>query len=232
MGCNNTCTFCIVPALRGKEKDRRPGEILAEMEALVADGAIEMTLLGQNVNSYGVEFGDRRAFAKLLRACGAVPGLERVRFTCPHPADFTDDVIEAMAETPNVMPQLHMPLQSGSDKVLRAMRRSYRATRFLGILDTVRDAILRPPSPRTSSSVSPARPRTTSPPPWTWCERSRFSSAFTFQYSPRPGTPAADLPGQVPKEVVQERYERLTALQDRIAAEENARSSAAASRSW
>src|SRR3954470_16814946 len=124
VGCNNTCTFCIVPSLRGKEKDRRPGDVLAEVRALVAEGVLEVTLLGQNVNSYGVEFGDRHAFGKLLRACGGVEGLERVRFTSPHPAFFTDDVIEAMAETPNVMPQLHMPLQSGSDAVLRAMRRS------------------------------------------------------------------------------------------------------------
>src|ERR687892_704780 len=141
VGCNNTCTFCIVPALRGKEKDRRPGDILAEIQALVDDGAIEVTLLGQNVNSYGVEFGDRQAFSKLLRACGDIEGLERVRFTSPHPAAFTDDVIDAMAETPNVMPQLHMPLQSGPDSILRAMKRSYRSTKFLGILDKVREKI-------------------------------------------------------------------------------------------
>src|SRR5690606_146623 len=104
VGCNNTCTFCIVPALRGKEKDRRPGDILAEIRAVVAEGAIEVTLLGQNVNAYGSEFGDRQAFSKLLRACGEIEGLERVRFTSPHPRDFTDDVIAAMAETPNVMP--------------------------------------------------------------------------------------------------------------------------------
>ena len=141
VGCNNTCTFCIVPSLRGKEQDRRPGDVLAEVEALVAQGVVEVTLLGQNVNTYGVEFGDRLAFGKLLRACGEVDGLERVRFTSPHPAAFTDDVIAAMAETPNVMPSLHMPLQSGSDRVLRAMRRSYRSERFLGILDAVRGAI-------------------------------------------------------------------------------------------
>jgi MiaB/RimO family radical SAM methylthiotransferase len=141
VGCNNTCTFCIVPALRGKEKDRRPGEILAEVEALVAEGVTEVTLLGQNVNAYGVEFGDRQAFSKLLRACGEIEGLERVRFTSPHPAEFTDDVIEAMAETPNVMPSLHMPLQSGSDKVLRDMRRSYRQSKYLGIIERVRAAI-------------------------------------------------------------------------------------------
>src|SRR5215211_2867352 len=141
VGCNNTCTFCIVPSLRGRERDRRPGEILAEIEALVADGVLEVTLLGQNVNAYGVEFGDRGAFAKLLRACGEIEGLERVRFTSPHPKDFTDDVIAAMAETPNVMPQLHMPLQSGSDTILRAMRRSYRSERYLGIIDKVRAAM-------------------------------------------------------------------------------------------
>ena len=118
VGCNNTCTFCIVPSLRGTEKDRRPGDILAEAQALVAEGVLEITLLGQNVNSYGVEFGDRQAFGKLLRACGEIDGLERVRFTSPHPKDFTDDVIAAMAETPNVMHSLHMPLQSGSDRVL------------------------------------------------------------------------------------------------------------------
>ena len=137
VGCNNTCTFCIVPSLRGKEKDRRPGDVLAEVSALAADGVIEVTLLGQNVNSYGAEFGDKAAFGKLLRSCGPIDGLERVRFTSPHPRDFTDDVIEAMAETPNVMPHLHMPLQSGSDAVLKAMRRAYRRDRYLSILDRV-----------------------------------------------------------------------------------------------
>ena len=141
VGCNNTCTFCIVPHLRGKERDRRPGEVLNEVQALVSEGAIEVTLLGQNVNSYGVGFGDRQAFSKLLRACGQIEGLERVRFTSPHPAAFTEDVIEAMAETPNVMPSLHMPLQSGSDRILRAMRRSYRSKKFLGIIDRVRELI-------------------------------------------------------------------------------------------
>jgi tRNA-2-methylthio-N6-dimethylallyladenosine synthase len=141
VGCNNTCTFCIVPSLRGKEQDRRPGDVLAEVQALVAEGAIEVTLLGQNVNSYGVQFGDRQAFGKLLRATGGIEGLRRVRFTSPHPAAFTDDVVDAMVETDVVMPQLHMPLQSGSDRILKAMRRSYRSERFLRILDGVRDRI-------------------------------------------------------------------------------------------
>ncbi|WP_129783409.1 tRNA (N6-isopentenyl adenosine(37)-C2)-methylthiotransferase MiaB [Promicromonospora panici] len=220
VGCNNTCTFCIVPHLRGKERDRRPGEILAEVEALVAAGAIEVTLLGQNVNSYGVEFGDRGAFAKLLRACGRIEGLERVRFTSPHPAAFTDDVIAAMAETPNVMPQLHMPLQSGSDRILRAMRRSYRSEKFLGILERVRAAM---PDAAITTDIIVGFPGETEEDfleTMRVVEASRFSSAFSFQYSPRPGTPAATMDDQLPKEVVQERFERLLALQERIGAEE------------
>ncbi|WP_035782614.1 tRNA (N6-isopentenyl adenosine(37)-C2)-methylthiotransferase MiaB, partial [Arthrobacter sp. H14] len=221
VGCNNTCTFCIVPSLRGKERDRRPGDILAEIQALVDDGAIEVTLLGQNVNSYGVEFGDRGAFAKLLRACGQIEGLERVRFTSPHPAAFTDDVIDAMAETHNVMPQLHMPLQSGSDKVLKDMRRSYRSKKFLGILDRVRERI---PHAAITTDIIVGFPGETEEDfqaTLDVVEASRFSSAFTFQYSKRPGTPAADMDHQLPKAIVQERYERLTDLQDRISAEEN-----------
>lgn len=223
VGCNNTCTFCIVPHLRGKERDRRPGEVLAEVEALVAAGAVEVTLLGQNVNSYGVEFGDRGAFAKLLRACGTIEGLERVRFTSPHPAAFTDDVIAAMAETPNVMPSLHMPLQSGSDRVLRAMRRSYRSAKFLGILDRVRDAM---PDAAITTDIIVGFPGETEEDfreTLRVVEASRFSSAFMFQYSPRPGTPAATMDEQLPKEVVQERFERLLELQERIAGEEAAR---------
>jgi tRNA-2-methylthio-N6-dimethylallyladenosine synthase len=221
VGCNNTCTFCIVPSLRGKERDRRPGEILAEVEALVADGAVEVTLLGQNVNSYGVEFGDRGAFAELLRAVGAVPGLERVRFTSPHPAAFTDDVIAAMAQTPTVMPQLHMPLQSGSDRVLKAMRRSYRSDKFLGILDRVRAAI---PYAAISTDIIVGFPGETEEDfeqTLIVVEKARFAQAFTFQYSQRPGTPAATLPDQLPKKVVQDRYERLVALQEEISWKEN-----------
>src|SRR5215213_638540 len=221
VGCNNTCTFCIVPALRGKEKDRRPGEILAEIEALVAEGVSEVTLLGQNVNAYGVEFGDRQAFSKLLRSCGSIPGLERVRFTSPHPAEFTDDVIDAMAETPNVMPQLHMPLQSGSDKVLRDMRRSYRQQKFLGVIDRVRAAM---PDAAITTDIIVGFPGETEEDfaqTLHVVREARFSGAFTFQYSKRPGTPAAEMADQLPKDVVQERYLRLTALQDEISWAEN-----------
>jgi tRNA-2-methylthio-N6-dimethylallyladenosine synthase len=221
VGCNNTCTFCIVPALRGREKDRRPGDVLAEVSALVSEGVVEVTLLGQNVNAYGVEFGDRFAFGKLLRACGAVPGLERVRFTSPHPRDFTDDVIAAMAETPNVMPQLHMPLQSGSDSVLRAMRRSYRQARYLDIVSKVRAAM--PDAAITTDIIVgfPGETEADFEETLHAVREARFSGAFTFQYSKRPGTPAASMADQVPKAVVQERYERLVDVVEKIAWEEN-----------
>ncbi|WP_354645077.1 tRNA (N6-isopentenyl adenosine(37)-C2)-methylthiotransferase MiaB [Kitasatospora camelliae] len=221
VGCNNTCTFCIVPALRGKEEDRRPGDILAEVEALVAEGVVEVTLLGQNVNSYGSDLGDREAFSKLLRACGQIEGLERVRFTSPHPRDFTDDVIAAMAETPNVMHQLHMPLQSGSDTVLKAMRRSYRQERFLGIIEKVRAAM---PDAAISTDIIVGFPGETDEDfeqTLHVVREARFTNAFTFQYSKRPGTPAAEMADQIPKAVVQERYDRLIALQEEISWEEN-----------
>ena len=221
VGCNNTCTFCIVPSLRGKEKDRRPGDVLAEVEALVADGVCEITLLGQNVNAYGVEFGDRQAFAKLLRACGEIDGLERVRFTSPHPRDFTDDVIAAMAETPNVMPQLHMPLQSGSDSVLQRMRRSYRSDRFLNILDKVREQI---PHAAITTDIIVGFPGETEEEfqaTLDVVQRARFSGAFTFIYSPRPGTPAATMPDQIDPKVISNRYDRLVTLVNDIAWEEN-----------
>jgi len=216
VGCNNTCTFCIVPSLRGTERDRRPGDVLAEVAALAADGVLEVTLLGQNVNAYGVEFGDRGAFAKLLRSCGGIDGLERVRFTSPHPRDFTSDVIAAMADTPNVCPQLHMPLQSGSDDVLRRMRRSYRSARYLAILDEVRASL---PDAAITTDIIVGFPGETEADFAATLEvvrAARFASAFTFQYSPRPGTPAASLSDQVPKAVVQERYLRLVALQEEI----------------
>ncbi|MBI5734809.1 MAG: tRNA (N6-isopentenyl adenosine(37)-C2)-methylthiotransferase MiaB [Mycolicibacterium neoaurum] len=221
VGCNNTCTFCIVPALRGKEVDRRPGDVLAEVATLVDQGVLEVTLLGQNVNAYGVSFGNRGAFAELLRACGDIDGLERVRFTSPHPAEFTDDVIEAMAATANVCPTLHMPLQSGSDRVLKAMRRSYRAERFLGIIERVRAAI---PHAAITTDIIVGFPGETEEDFQATLDvvaQARFASAFTFQYSKRPGTPAAALADQLPKEVVGERYQRLIELQEQISLQEN-----------
>src|SRR5215469_6608947 len=221
VGCNNTCTFCIVPSLRGREEDRRPGDVLAEIEALASEGVLEITLLGQNVNSYGVAFGDRLAFGKLLRSCGNVAGLERVRFTSPHPRDFTDDVIDAMAETANVMPALHMPLQSGSDAILRAMRRAYRREKYLAILDRVRSAM--PEAAITTDIIVgfPGESEQDFTDTLDLVRDARFAGAFTFQYSQRPGTPAADMPDQVPPEVVAERYERLAALVAEVSWQEN-----------
>jgi tRNA-2-methylthio-N6-dimethylallyladenosine synthase len=227
VGCNNSCTFCIVPSLRGKEVDRSPTDILAEVRSLVEAGVLEITLLGQNVNAYGVSFADPRlprnrgAFAELLTECGRIDGLERVRFTSPHPAEFTDDVIDAMAQTPNVCPALHMPLQSGSDRMLRAMRRSYRAERYLGIIERVRAAM--PHAAITTDLIVgfPGETEEDFAATLDVVRRARFAGAFTFQYSKRPGTPAAELDGQLPKAVVQERYERLVALQEQIALEEN-----------
>src|SRR3954454_8013167 len=221
VGCNNTCTFCIVPSLRGKEKDRRPGDILGEIRALVGEGVSEVTLLGQNVNAYGVEFGDRQAFSQLLRDCGEVTGLERVRFTSPHPAEFRDDVIAAMAETSNVMHQLHMPLQSGSDRVLKAMRRSYRREKYLGIIERVRAAM---PDAALSTDIIVGFPGETEDDFAQTLEvvrEARFAAAFTFQYSIRPGTPAATMSDQVRPEVVRERYERLVDLVNDVSWSEN-----------
>lgn len=221
VGCNNTCTFCIVPSLRGKEKDRRPGEILKEIEMLVADGVSEITLLGQNVNAYGVEFGDNEAFSKLLRSCGEVGGLERVRFFSPHPKEFSIDVIHAMAETHNVMPSLHMPLQSGSDAVLKAMRRSYRQEKYLSIIEDARKYI---PNAAITTDIIVGFPGETEADfqeTLNVVKAARFSTAYTYQYSKRPGTPAATMENQIPAEVVTERFNRLVELANDVAWQEN-----------
>ena len=216
VGCNNTCTFCIVPTLRGVEKDRPAADVLNEMRALVDQGVIEITLLGQNVNAYGVEFGDRGAFAKLLREAGKIDGLERVRFMSPHPRDFTDDVIEAMAETPNVMPHLHMPLQSGSDAILQTMRRSYRTDKYLGILERVRTAM---PHAMITTDIIVGFPGETEEDfqgTLDIATQARFAAAYTYKYSIRPGTPAGAMENQVPEDVVGERYTRLHEHQQKI----------------
>jgi tRNA-2-methylthio-N6-dimethylallyladenosine synthase len=216
VGCNNTCTFCIVPTLRGVEKDRPAIDVLTEMRALVEQGVIEITLLGQNVNAYGVEFGDRGAFAKLLREAGKIDGLERVRFMSPHPRDFTDDVIEAMAQTPNVMPHLHMPLQSGSDAILQTMRRSYRTDKYLGILDRVRQAM---PEAMITTDIIVGFPGETEEDfqgTLDIATKARFAAAYTYKYSIRPGTPAGAMENQVAEDVVGERYTRLHEHQQKI----------------
>ncbi|MFO7961090.1 MAG: tRNA (N6-isopentenyl adenosine(37)-C2)-methylthiotransferase MiaB [Nitriliruptoraceae bacterium] len=213
VGCDNRCTFCIVPALRGKERSRRPGEIVNEVQRLVADGVVEVTLLGQNVNSYGRDLAGASRFAELLRELGAVEGLERIRFTSPHPRDFTEQVLLAMAETPNVMPHLHLPLQSGSDRVLRLMRRSYRQRRYLKLVERTRELL--PDASLTTDIIVgfPGETEDDFQATLDVVEQVRFDQAFTFQYSPRPGTPAAALTDEfIAAEVVADRYGRLEPL--------------------
>jgi len=221
VGCNNTCTFCIVPSLRGIEKDRPKSEILTEARALVEQGVVEITLLGQNVNAYGVDFGERGAFAQLIREVGSIDGLERLRFMSPHPRDFTQDVIEAMAETKAAMPHLHMPLQSGSDRILQAMRRSYRSERYLKIIEDVRKAM---PDAGITTDIIVGFPGETDEDFQATLDVTRaakFTAAYTFQYSKRPGTPAATMPDQIGDEVMAERYTRLHKLQQEISGEIN-----------
>ena len=216
VGCNNTCTFCIVPALRGIEKDRPMADVLSEVRALVDQGVIEITLLGQNVNAYGVGLGERGAFAKILKEVAAIDGLERLRFMSPHPRDFTDDVIEVMATTPVVMPHLHMPLQSGSDSILASMRRSYRSDRYLGILDRVRTQI--PHAMITTDIIVgfPGESESDFQATLDVATQARFAAAYTYKYSIRPGTPAGEMTNQISEEVVGERYTRLHEHQQKI----------------
>ena len=223
-GCDNACTFCIVPLVRGPQRSRPVGDILAEVQGLAARGVVEVTLLGQNVNTYGRDLtvpgtSARPLFADLLRQVGAVEGIRRVRFTSPHPHDFTPDVIEAMAQTEAVCEHIHFPMQSGSDRILQAMRRSYRSGRYLGWLDRIRDAI---PEVAVTTDIIVGFPGETEEDfaaTLRVVEAARFDAAYTFQYSPRPGTRAASFDEQIPKEVVQERFDRLVDLQTRIGTE-------------
>jgi tRNA-2-methylthio-N6-dimethylallyladenosine synthase len=224
IGCDNSCTFCIVPTVRGREISRRFGDIVGEVKTLAGEGVTEVTLLGQNVNSYGRDLelnGRRPVFAGLLREVGAVPGIRRVRYTSPHPKDFREDVALAMAETPAVCEQLHLPLQSGSDRILAAMHRGYNADRFLSRLALARRII---PDLAVSTDIIVGFPGETEEDFQATLEvvaASRFDQAFTFQYSPRTGTPAATMGGQIDKPIVQERFDRLVALQNQISLEKN-----------
>jgi len=210
IGCNNACTFCIVPAVRGKEVSRRGHEIVEEVESLVADGVVEITLLGQNVNSYGRDLGGTPLFAELLRALDKVDGLERIRFTSPHPKDFRVDTVAAMAECDSVCEHIHLPLQAGSDRVLKVMKRAYTRARYLDKVRMVREAI---PGVAITTDIIVGFPGETEDDfgaTLEVVEEVRYDAAYTFQYSPRPGTVASDLPGHLPKDVVQRRYDRLT----------------------
>ncbi len=223
MGCNSVCSYCIVPRVRGREVSRRPGEIVAEISALTRDGVREVTLLGQNVNSYGRDLapGLSTGFAQLLRAIDHVDGIERIRFTSPHPKDFRPDVIEAMAECAAVCEHAHLPLQSGSTRVLKRMRRTYSRERYLQLVDDLRSAI---PDLALTTDIIVGFPGETEEDfreTLQVVETVGFDGAFTFVYSPRSGTEAAGMPGQVPEDVKRERIERLVELVQRIAAEHN-----------
>jgi tRNA-2-methylthio-N6-dimethylallyladenosine synthase len=221
MGCNSVCSYCIVPAVRGREISRRPGEVLAEVERLAEEGVREVTLLGQNVNSYGRDVGS--SFAELLRAVDAVPGIERIRFTSPHPKDFRRDVITAMAECAAVCEHAHLPLQSGSSRVLKAMRRTYSRERYLRLVGELRASI---PDLALTTDVIAGFPGETEPEFLETLEVVQevgFDGAFTFVYSPRAGTEAAAMPDQVPDGAKRERIERLVEVVQRVAAERKAR---------
>jgi tRNA-2-methylthio-N6-dimethylallyladenosine synthase len=224
MGCNSKCSYCIVPAVRGREQSRRPGEIVAEVTRLAEDGVKEITLLGQNVNSWGRDLrpGLETEFGELLRACNTVDGIERIRFTSPHPKDFRDPVIAAMAECEAVCEHIHLPLQSGSSRILKAMRRTYDRDRYLALVDKLRAAI---PGVALGTDVIvgfPGESEEDFAQTLAVVEEVRYDSAFTFIYSPRHGTEAASLPGQVADEIKHERLERLVEVVQRIAAERNA----------
>ncbi len=224
MGCNSACAYCIVPAVRGREQSRRPGEIVAEVTRLADEGVREVTLLGQNVNSWGRDLapGIRTEFGELLRACDAVPGIARVRFTSPHPKDFREPVIAAMAECESVCEHVHLPLQSGSSRILKSMRRTYDRDRYLRLVDALRTAI---PDLALGTDLIVGFPGETDvdfEQTLGLVEHVGFDSAFTFIFSPRSGTEAASLPDQVPEEIKHERLEQLVSVVQRIAAERNA----------
>ncbi len=224
MGCNSKCAYCIVPAVRGREQSRRPAEIVAEVSALARDGVREITLLGQNVNSWGRDLAPelRTDFGDLLRACDDVAGIERIRFTSPHPKDFREPVIAAIVECAGVCEHVHLPLQSGSSRILKRMRRTYDRDRYLRLVETLRGAV---PDLALGTDVIVGFPGETEDDfveTLEVVEAVRFESAFTFIYSPRAGTEAASMPDQVPEDVKHERLERLVETTQRIAAEQNA----------
>jgi tRNA-2-methylthio-N6-dimethylallyladenosine synthase len=223
MGCNSVCSYCIVPAVRGRERSRRPGEILAEVSQLASQGVKEVTLLGQNVNSWGRDLlpDIHTEFGELLRACDRVDGVERIRFTSPHPKDFRDPVIEAMAECDAVCEQVHLPLQSGSSRILKAMRRTYTSERYLALVDKMRAAI---PDVAIGTDIIvgfPGESEDDFQQTLEVVEAVQYDSAFTFVYSPRAGTEAAAMPEQVPHELKIERMERLVELVQSSARQRN-----------
>jgi tRNA-2-methylthio-N6-dimethylallyladenosine synthase len=224
MGCNMKCAYCIVPRVRGREVSRDADDVIAEIERLAADGVREVTLLGQNVNSYGKDFpGERRpTFASLLRRVDAIEGIDRIRYTSPHPAHMHDDVIAAMAECPAVCEQVHLPLQSGSTRILKAMRRTYSKERYLDLVDRIRAGL---PNVSLTTDIIVGFPGETEEDfldTVDVCKQVEFDGAYTFVFSPRSGTEAADMV-EVPQEVKQERIEHLVSVVRGIATERNKR---------
>ena len=224
MGCNSKCAYCIVPAVRGREVSRRPGDVVAELTRLAAEGVREVTLLGQNVNSWGRDLAPEihTEFGELLRACDAIDGIERIRFTSPHPKDFRRPVIEAMAECETVCEHAHLPLQSGSSRILKAMRRTYTRERYLRLVGVLRSGI---PDLALSTDLIVGFPGETEDDfheTITAVEEVGFDSAFTFVYSPRAGTEAAAMPDQIPDDLMRDRIQRLVEVVQRTAAARNA----------
>ncbi len=223
MGCNSKCAYCIVPAVRGREQSRRPGDIVAEVSGLAADGVREVTLLGQNVNSWGRDLlpGIQTHFGELLRAVDAVQGIERIRFTSPHPKDFRAPVIEAMSECDSVCEHIHLPVQSGSSKVLKRMRRTYDRARYLRLVADLRAAI--PDLSLTTDLIVgfPGETQQDFEETLALVEEVRFDGAFTFVFSPRRGTEAASMPDQIGEDIKRERIERLINLVQRVALDRN-----------
>ncbi len=224
MGCNSRCAYCIVPAVRGREQSRRPGEVVAEVAELARSGVSEITLLGQNVNSWGRDLAPdvRTEFGELLRACDQVDGIRRIRFTSPHPKDFREPVIAAIAECDSVCEHVHLPLQSGSSRILKRMRRTYDRKRYLAVVDRLRRAV---PDLALGTDLIVGFPGETNEDfeaTLAVVEEVRYESAFTFIFSPRAGTEAATMPDQVPDDVKHARLERLVDLVQRVAAERNA----------
>jgi tRNA-2-methylthio-N6-dimethylallyladenosine synthase len=223
MGCNSVCSYCIVPKVRGREVSRRPGEILAEVTQLAHEGVREVTLLGQNVNSWGRDLlpDIKTEFGELLRACDAVDGIERIRFTSPHPKDFRREVIAAMAECEAVCEHAHLPLQSGSTRILKAMKRTYGRERYLRLVGEMRSAI---PDLALTTDIIVGFPGETErdfEETVEVVEEVGYDGAFTFVFSPRGGTDAATMPDQVPEDVKRDRIERLIDVVQRVAHERN-----------
>jgi tRNA-2-methylthio-N6-dimethylallyladenosine synthase len=219
MGCNSNCPYCIVPSVRGREQSRRPGEILAEVERLAREGVREITLLGQNVNSYGRDLlpDIRIDFGELLRACDAIQGIGRIRFTSPHPKDFRRSLIEAMSDCEAVCEHAHLPLQSGSTRILKAMRRTYNRERYLRLAEEMRAAI--PDLALTTDLIVgfPGETEEDFEQTVSAVEEVGYDGAFTFVFSPRRGTEAATMAGQVPEDVKRERIEHLIEVVQRVA---------------